>query len=142
MKTIAVALSVAGLAVVGLSATSSAALAQTGGAPVTLADMQARAEEQFRAADFDQSGVLSTTELARAAQENPMAGRRLGMADANGDGRVTLAEFQAGVAAMFARLDLNGDGAISPEERAQARGMNIGTGMLGQPNTGMPPMGN
>lgn len=42
------------------------------------------------------------------------------MADANGDGRVTLAEAQRGAAAMFDRMDLNHDGTIDPDERHQA----------------------
>lgn len=41
-------------------------------------------------------------------------------ADANRDGQITRAEAQAARAAMFARMDSNGDGAVSAEERAAA----------------------
>ena len=42
------------------------------------------------------------------------------MADANHDGRVSLAEAQAAALAHFDRADLNHDGKITPEERQQA----------------------
>ncbi len=41
-------------------------------------------------------------------------------ADANNDGKVSLAEAQAAAVARFDRLDLNRDGTITPEERRQA----------------------
>ena len=47
----------------------------------------------------------------------PMMGK---MADTNHDGVITRAEFDAGVEAHFARVDTNGDGTISPEERKAA----------------------
>jgi Ca2+-binding EF-hand superfamily protein len=97
----------------------------------TLAAMQAKADETFDAADFDQSGVLSTAELTRAAQDMGPAGIGLARADANRDGRVTRNEYHASFAAMFARLDTDGDGVISPAERAQFRGVDIGAAMLG-----------
>lgn len=105
-------------------------LAQAGGTN-TLAAMQAKADETFDAADFDQSGVLSAAELTRAAQDLGAAGQGLARADANRDGRLSRSEYHAGFAAMFARLDTDGDGVISPAERAQFRGMDLGTGMLG-----------
>ena len=43
------------------------------------------------------------------------------MADANHDGRVSLAEAQAAALAHFDKADLNHDGKITPDERAQAR---------------------
>ena len=41
----------------------------------------------------------------------------LRMADTDGDKSVTRAEFDAALAAHFAKADANGDGAISAEER-------------------------
>lgn len=46
-------------------------------------------------------------------------GRLFEMADANHDGRVSLAEAQAAALAHFDKADLNHDGKITPEERAQ-----------------------
>lgn len=47
-------------------------------------------------------------------------GRMFDMADANRDGRVSLAEAQAAVLAQFDRADLNHDGQVTPDERRQA----------------------
>jgi hypothetical protein len=41
------------------------------------------------------------------------------MADANHDGRVSLAEAQAAALAHFDKADLNHDGKITPDERAR-----------------------
>jgi Ca2+-binding EF-hand superfamily protein len=99
--------------------------------PMTLAAMQAKADETFNTADFDQSGVLSTAELTRAAQDQGAAGQGLARADANHDGRVTRDEYHAAYAAVFARLDTDHDGVISNAERRQFRGFDLGRGMLG-----------
>ena len=48
-----------------------------------------------------------------------LGGRLFEMADANHDGRVSLAEAQAAAMAHFDKADLNHDGRITPEERAQ-----------------------
>lgn len=45
------------------------------------------------------------------------------MADANKDGRVSLAEAQAAALAHFDKADVNHDGKITPDERAQARAL-------------------
>jgi len=42
-------------------------------------------------------------------------------ADADKDGKLTLAEAQAGPLAMFDKVDANKDGVISPEEHEAAR---------------------
>jgi len=47
-------------------------------------------------------------------------GHLFDMADANKDGRVSLAEAQAAALAHFDKADLNHDGKITPEERQQA----------------------
>ena len=48
-------------------------------------------------------------------------GRLFDMADANRDGRVSMAEAQATALAHFDRADLNHDGRLTPEERQQSR---------------------
>jgi hypothetical protein len=50
-------------------------------------------------------------------------GHLFAMADANKDGRVSLAEAQAAALAHFDRADLNHDGKITPDERQQAHQM-------------------
>ncbi len=47
-------------------------------------------------------------------------GMMMKRADANNDGKVSLAEAQAAALAHFDRVDLNRDGTITPEERRQA----------------------
>lgn len=68
------------------------------------------------------AGFLSA--LGASAQTPPSGPPRAHLADldANHDGAVTRAEFDAGQAARFARLDANHDGRISAEERAAAFG--------------------
>ena len=118
------------LAAASVPAITIAAPVQATG-PMTLASMQARADETFNQADFDQSGVLSAAELTRAAEDMGQVGRGLARADANHDGRVTRDEYHASFNAMFARLDADHDGVISPEERRAFRGFDLGRGMLG-----------
>jgi Ca2+-binding EF-hand superfamily protein len=50
-------------------------------------------------------------------------GRLFGMADANHDERVSLAEAQAAALAHFDKADINHDGKITPDERRQAQMM-------------------
>jgi hypothetical protein len=50
-----------------------------------------------------------------------MGGHMFEMADANRDGRVSLAEAQSAALAHFDKADLNHDGKITPDERHQVR---------------------
>lgn len=54
-------------------------------------------------------GAAPVAPWAAAKPERPKV-------DANGDGRVTLAEFQARAAARFARMDANNDGRVAKDE--------------------------
>jgi hypothetical protein len=60
----------------------------------------------------------------RRGQRGGFAGfgqRRFEAADANRDGRISLAEAQAQALARFERLDANRDGRVTPDERMRAR---------------------
>ena len=101
---------------------------------------EGRMAERFAKMDTDNSGGLSQDELRamHEARGERHEGRRGGkhdkrgghgmrgahmmlkMADANGDKSVTRAEFEAGLAAHFAKVDADGNGAISAEERKAA----------------------
>jgi len=105
------------------------------------ADMAERGEKRhdamFARLDTDKSGTLSESEFAamhgaregRGKMEGRMHGghgegrgmHMLKMADSNGDGSVTRAEFDASVAAHFAKMDKDGSGSLSSEEHAAAR---------------------
>ena len=54
-----------------------------------------------------------------------LGGQLFEMADANHDGRVSLAEAQAAALAHFDKADLNHDGKITPEERAQGHRVRV-----------------
>jgi hypothetical protein len=74
------------------------------------------------------------------------AGRGMERADVDHDGNVTLAEYHAMTAALFARMDANADGTVTADELQAMRGMMRpggqnggpgGAGAMGQPG-GMP----
>ena len=91
--------------------------------------------EHFQRMDTDGSGGLSQDELKAMHEARGERGGKRGhgmrggrgghrggmhmlrMADTDGDKSVTRAEFDAALAAHFAKADANGDGAISAEER-------------------------
>ncbi|ATE63325.1 EF-hand domain-containing protein [Rhizorhabdus dicambivorans] len=105
---------------------------------------QERRAEHFAMLDKDSNGALSKDEyMAPRAPRDGERGHRFGgqhrgghgmkmghggfggrmfeRADANKDGKVSLAEAQAPALAMFDRVDANRDGTISPEEHKAAR---------------------
>lgn len=104
-----------------------------------------RREQRFARLDTDNSGGVSQAEMATAREKlGADAGERQGMrggkmrrggrggmggharmmlrqADANGDKRITRAEFQAAHAKRFAMLDADNNGQVTAEERKTAR---------------------
>ena len=109
-----------------------------GDGQINAADREARMEQRFAKMDTDGNGSLSLAEF-NAAHE--MRGERKGrhghnghegkrghgmrmmgkMADTNNDGTITRAEFDAGVEAHFAKMDADGNGTVTAEERHNAR---------------------
>ncbi|MBA4087217.1 MAG: calcium-binding protein [Novosphingobium sp.] len=102
------------------------------------ADKSAKWAEQFARIDTDKNGSISQAEFIAHHQQmkgpegrdgdrkdhrgHGMRGMMMGghmamMADANKDGTVTRAEFDAGVKGHFDMADANKDGKITPEER-------------------------
>jgi hypothetical protein len=79
---------------------------------------QANNRAAFARLDSDKSGSLSPQEFAAIAGAAPKLNvdPLVNKLDANKDGSVTLAEFQAGAQADFARLDVNKDGILAPTE--------------------------
>ena len=57
----------------------------------------------------------------RMGRRGHHGGGMMAGADANGDGRLTLEEFQAHALARFDRTDADGNGTVTPEERTAAR---------------------
>lgn len=100
--------------------------------------------EAFDRLDTDRNGVLSRDEFARGAElrqerrvvrlhsgggsgfhgmagMHRMGGQMFEMADANRDGRLTLAETTAAALRRFDMADVNRDGRLTPDERMQIR---------------------
>lgn len=78
------------------------------------------------------AAVLAGAGGALALEHGPHGPGRLFGADANNDGALTRQEFDAGRAALFARLDANGDGELAREEhRRQRRGGHYGRRHMG-----------
>ena len=100
-----------------------------------------RRDERFAMLDTDKNGSLSKGEFSarpprpegkehgrmhrghgmRHGGGMPMGGMWFERADANKDGKVSLAEASAGALAMFDRADADKNGTISPEEHKAAR---------------------
>ncbi|RKF22522.1 hypothetical protein D6851_04690 [Altericroceibacterium spongiae] len=104
------------------------------------ADREAREKQRFERLDTDGDGSISPEEFAarkQAGKRGSGMGRRghhgmrhggpggsgpmFMMADANKDGTVTRAEFDAQALSMFSRMDTNGDGTVTADERKAAR---------------------
>lgn len=83
--------------------------------PQTLEAFQARIAVGFDGLDADGDGVVTTAELngASGGRASPMLARL----DADGDGRITRAEMDAGARRLFSRMDPNGDGVATADER-------------------------
>lgn len=91
--------------------------------PQTLAEMQARNDQVFARLDANADRAITGDELA-ALSRGPQGARgggrmreMIARADADGNSRITLEEIQSAAARRFARLDANGDGVVTDEER-------------------------
>jgi len=71
-------------------------------------------------AEFDSGHAKRVDRVADHRSKLGLSGAMFAMADANKDGRVTLAEATAAATAHFDRVDTNRDGTLSPEERRAA----------------------
>jgi Ca2+-binding EF-hand superfamily protein len=72
-------------------------------------------------AEFDSAHAMRVEHVADRRSHRGMGGAMFTMADANQDGKVTLAEATAAATAHFDRMDANRDGTITPDEMRAAR---------------------
>lgn len=110
----------------------------TARAPMTQAQMLAKADARFDAMDSNKDGQLSAQErkagMERARETRAkrsggrMGERMLGRIDTNGDGMISRAENRAAVEARFSRMDADKSGTIEAGER---RGKGKRMGMRG-----------
>lgn len=120
------------LAVVAALLVAGPALAGTGkGAdrdrPVTRAEFAEHQGKWFERLDANGDGVLTQAELAeRAARREQRRQERFAKADTDQDGQLSRAEFVAVGEQWFGRLDRNGDGTITPDERPHRHGRDGG----------------
>ena len=93
-----------------------------------------RIAAEFKARDTNHDGVLTKREIAAgiarmrvskgptaAAQTEALTDLFMSRTDANGDGKVTLAEMQGQMAVIAAKMDTNHDGIVSREEQRAAQ---------------------
>jgi Ca2+-binding EF-hand superfamily protein len=85
---------------------------------VTSAEIKAHEAAQAAEIDADKNGTITVEELVahhEKMRQQHMA-ERLKAIDQNGDGNVSLEEYEAAHTWRMARLDRNGDGMIEPDE--------------------------
>lgn len=93
------------------------------GPPPALADVPAWAGRVFDRLDTNADGAVTGDELAvlssgpAAAMGGGRMRRMIAQSDASNDGRISREELSAGAERMFRRMDANGDGVLSDEER-------------------------
>ncbi len=110
-----------------------------GNGGVTRAELETAAAARFDALDADRDGRVSRAEMStaletrddrREARAEKRAGKILARADANGDGALSAAEFDAATERMrrfrkgpgFAALDADSNGRLTERELAEAMG--------------------
>ena len=131
------------IALLTTAAVAIAAPAPTSVAPPEKAmargEVQAKVRAHFAQMDIDKDGAITTAEVAarrsksaeHAVQLGKMGhggmggGHMIAMADANHDGRITLAEAEAMALQHFDKMDANHDGQVTRDERRAGRPMMI-----------------
>jgi Ca2+-binding EF-hand superfamily protein len=124
---------------VALLATSGLALAHGGGkglahfdrdgnGVVTRDEMRTAAAERFDKIDTNHDGKLTADELEAAHRE--AQAKHFAAKDTDKDGKLSRAEVAKMPDAMFARLDANHDGFLTPDELAQGRHDHGGKGFM------------
>ena len=106
---------------------AAAASATPDGQSVSLDRFLNRQSERFMAADTDGDGRIGKAELAavpRRGGRDPA--RRFDRMDVDHDGFVDRSEVRAALTRRFRRMDRNGDGLLSGEERVARRGKRAG----------------
>jgi Ca2+-binding EF-hand superfamily protein len=91
---------------------------------VTSAEIKAHEAAQAAEIDADKNGTITAEELIahhEKMRQQHMA-ERLKAMDQNGDGNVSVEEYEAAQTWRMARLDRNGDGKIEPDEMRHHRG--------------------
>lgn len=108
-----------------------------GDATVSRAGEEAKADERFDAMDTNHDGSLSADEMAAGAQsQRGPGGGGMRRADADGDGKVSKAEYLAAQLRRFDMQDADKDGQLTKVERDAARAQRMQGGGWGGPPPG------
>ena len=94
-----------------------------GDGKLTQAEIDKARNDRHSAHDADGDGSLGLEEFAHLWHEttHPLTVRAFQMLDTDGDAMVTRAEYDRPLARIVERLDRNGDGALSPDDRWRHR---------------------
>jgi hypothetical protein len=133
MKTIILAATALALSAGAASAQGMARPDANGDGKVTLAEFKSSRVAMMMRADANKDGKLSKAEMEAAASKRAEAGdrgdkggmggggRMFGMLDANKDGFLVGTEIATMAERRFSRMDVNGDGSLSPAEMQAGR---------------------
>ena len=102
-----------------------------GDGKVTRAEHAAGAKGMFAQCDANRDGIVTAAEMDAALSKKdgePARGElssaeKIKLIDGNGDGKLTVAEHEAGTEKMFGKMDTDGDGTLSKMECAQGMKM-------------------
>ena len=93
-------------------------LDQNGNARIEQAEWQTFQQSRFDRLDANHNGTLTGAEMEQQGGASG-GGGRLARLDSNGDGAISKQEFVSGQLQMMQRIDKNQDGALSKEEFAR-----------------------
>jgi len=88
---------------------------------MTLDQFLSRQTSRIMAADTDGDGKISRAEMAAMAKNGRDPSRCFDAMDSNHDGLLDVSEIRDALARRFRRLDRNGDGMLTPDERMAGR---------------------
>lgn len=95
-----------------------------GDGKISRAEHTAASKQMFAACDANHDGIVTAAEMdasmakqgEKLAKDDKNSAERIAMIDQNGDGKLSVAEHEAGTEKMFAMADKNSDGFLSKAE--------------------------